>query len=75
MTKQPMYLPIAQRPPAIYLGDSLYADFPASHDAIRVWAATPTTQSQPLFFTPETLGQLLDYAAKCYALLEVANDE
>ena len=53
-------------PPSSYLGDSLYADYDSGMGLVRVWASNGSQQSLPLYFSPEVLGSLLSYAARCY---------
>jgi hypothetical protein len=62
-------------PPATYLGDSLYADFPIGGGLVRVWAQTGGDASVPLYFAPDTIAALLNYATRCYAPITGENDD
>jgi hypothetical protein len=62
-------------PPSMYLGDSLYVDFSQAHGLVRIWASTGSEHSHPLYLSPEVIGGILNYAARCYAPVTGANDE
>jgi hypothetical protein len=74
MTQYPV-LPADAPPPSVYLGDGLYADFPHGVGLIRIWANVNGQHSAPMWMGPDTLGQLLNYAAQCYVPVKGANDD
>jgi len=67
-------IPSRMPPASVYLGDSLYADFPHSVGAIRVWVQVGNNQSSPIYFQAETVAALMNYATKCYVTVTEDND-
>jgi hypothetical protein len=61
-------------PPATYLGESLYADWDSQVGMLRVWASDGSNHSLPMYFSPDTLSTLLQYAVSCYVKMDIVSD-
>ena len=67
-------IPNKMPPASVYLGDSLYAEFPRGIGAIKVWVQVGNNQSPPIYFQAETVAALMNYATKCYVTVTEDND-
>lgn len=65
-------LPEWSVPASVYLGDTVYAEF--TGQSIKLYVSDGRFAGPPIHLSFESIGQLLNYAAKCKIATETENE-